>query len=169
MPCVTVGPPREVEREADREHAVTEPQRDERPSGTGMRSVSLTRMIARSRSAAVPITVAATGCVCRPSLNETVTVRAPCDDVVVREDHPARSITTPEPSLLLPSKRGRAHVDDAGQHARDDVGGRAAAGSPGVAAVPPARVRTTVSTLVTASSEPSPRSRPRRGRAPRRR
>ena len=61
-------------------------------------------MIARSRPAAVPITRPATGCACRPSLNDTVSVRAPRTTWSFVTMIPARSITTPEPSPLLPSK-----------------------------------------------------------------
>ena len=59
MPWVTVGPP-QAEREADREHAVAEPELRRAPERNGDEvRQRATRMIARSRSAAVPITVPA--------------------------------------------------------------------------------------------------------------
>ena len=59
-------------------------------------------MIARSRLAAVPMTVALTGFLCRPSLKETVRRRAPRTTWLLVTITPRRSITTPEASPLLP-------------------------------------------------------------------
>ena len=102
MPWVTVGPP---PRSSGKPIASTPSPSlacEEWPSGTGIRSESATRMIARSRFAAVPMTVPLTADLCRPSLNETVTFRAPRMTWLFVRITPRRSITTPEPSPWLP-------------------------------------------------------------------
>ena len=83
-------------------------------------------------------------------------MRAPRTTWLLVTMTPRRSITTPEASPLLPSNPTVLHVDDAGQHARDDVGGARAArcvvaGRGGAVAV-----LVTVTTLVAASFELSP-------------
>ena len=121
MPWVTVGPPPRLSGKPT--VSTLSPSRSpaERPSAIGTRSLSLTWMIARSRFSAVPMTVARTGFLCRPSPNETVSVRAPRTTwkfVTITPalvDHDARGLA------LVAVEADRAHVDDGRHHLRDDI------------------------------------------------
>ena len=77
-------------------------------------------MIARSRSAAVPIDPPADRAVWRPSLNGDRTRAGATDDVVVRDDDAVPVDHDARASPSLPSNSVRLDVDDSGQDARDE-------------------------------------------------
>ena len=87
----------EVERKADREHAVAEPEPRRAPQRNrdqvGQRHADDGQVAFRSRADDVRLD----GRSCRPSLNETVTVRAPWMTWLFVRITPRRSITTPSP------------------------------------------------------------------------
>ena len=85
-------------------------------------------------------------------------MRAPRTTWLLVTITPRRSITTPEASPLLPVEPDRLHVDDAGEHARDDVGGASAAAGAAGAAAAAVVVLVTVTTLVAASFELLPQA-----------
>ena len=101
IPDVTLGPPSPSGKPTAKTASPSRSDEDRaRPSG--IRSFAATRITARSRSGAVPITVPANGCLCRSSLKTTVTLVVPSITWLFVRMIPARSSTTPEPSPSPP-------------------------------------------------------------------